>query len=503
MTTRRDFLTLLPSAATATSVAGLLSLPAEAQATRPQRRSIHDLALNDPIVETYRDGIRILKERRTGATWQSVTAIHGTEQGFNLCPHGNWYFLPWHRAYLVMIEQIIRDVTRNPAFALPYWDWTANRSLPPHFTEPNYNGRPNALFETRRYMARDETIPDDISGDQVLQEILAERNFEIFGTTRARGQNSTDPRWIRARGASGPLERQAHDNIHGIVGGEGSNGPGLMATSMSALDPIFWLHHCNIDRIWAVWNQGGGQNTTNNLWLNMTFANHFQRSNGQTYSATVRGLQEILPLGYRYGLGPQAPARPPSEDVAAIAFNAPAATRTRSLGAPPPSTRFAAPAARAAAQTGVTEFIVSTNRNIVAPVVRSPAPSAARSIAGTTVTATSTGKRVLALISDFSQPDGATTAVRVFVNTNSVTSNTPVTEPGFVGTFGFFGGKHEGHAGHAPSSLIVDLTKTLRRLEAAGRPVGDDIRVQIVPISVARSAKPTPVAPANVEIIVV
>jgi tyrosinase len=29
---------------------------------------------------------------------------------------------------------------------------------------------------------------------------------------------------------------------------------------IAALDPIFYLHHCNIDRMWAVWNGGGKAN---------------------------------------------------------------------------------------------------------------------------------------------------------------------------------------------------------------------------------------------------
>ncbi len=505
MVTRRDLLAFFPVGVASASVSVSWIDESFAQVSRPRRRSMHELSLNDPIAEAYRDGVRILKERRGGAvSWESIAVIHGNEQGFNRCPHGNWYFLPWHRAYLVMFEQVLRDVTRFPSFALPYWDWAANRSLPPHFTDPNYNGRPNALFEPRRFMPADERISDEITGESVFEEIYAERNFEIFGTTRARGQNSTDAQWIQARGASGPLERQVHDNIHGIVGSERNGEAGLMASSLSALDPIFWLHHCNIDRIWAVWNQGGGRNTTNDLWLNMTFANHFLRPDGQSYSSTVRNLQEILPLGYRYGLGPEAPARPAIVDIASIAFDAPSATRTRSLGPLPSSTKFSMTNTRAAEPGKSLEIVVPTNRSIVAPAVRGiPAPT--RSAIGGAGVAVQSGKRVLALINDFQQPQGATTAVRVFVNGDNVTSATPVTDPSYVGTFGFFGGKHQGHTGHGGggSSLIIDLTRTLQRLAAGGKQVDDAIRVQIVPISVTKSANPTSVTPASIEIIVV
>src|SRR3712207_7159774 len=39
-------------------------------------------------------------------------------------------FLPWHRAYLGYFEQICRELSGYPRFALPYWDWTAEPKVP-------------------------------------------------------------------------------------------------------------------------------------------------------------------------------------------------------------------------------------------------------------------------------------------------------------------------------------------------------------------------------------
>ena len=350
-----------------------------------------------------------------------------------------------------------------------------------------------------------EEIPEEFVGSNLFQQIYDETDFELFGTTRARGQNSTDASWIGRNGNKAPLEGQAHDSVHGIVGASRGGQNGLMASSLSALDPIFWLHHCNIDRIWAVWNQRGGQNTANALWLNMTFANHFLRPNGQSYSATVRGLQEILPLGYRYGLGGQDPARPDQGDVVAMAFETVSQSRTRTLGAAPPAAKFKTDNTRAAEAGQPLEIAVAATRSVVGGALAAPATrSATRSATGAAVRS---GKRVLALINDFQQPAGATTAVRVFVNGDGISAATPISDASYVGTFGFFGGKHVGGAGHPTghggSSLIVDLTKTLQRLQASGKPLSDNIRVQLVPVSVSRSAQPTPVTPASVEIIVV
>jgi hypothetical protein len=48
-----------------------------------------------------------------------------------------------------------------------------------------------------------------------------------------------------------------------------------MGDTRSALDPIFMMHHCNIDRIWAVWNVNN-QNSNDPLWTDMTFQKFLQ-----------------------------------------------------------------------------------------------------------------------------------------------------------------------------------------------------------------------------------
>ena len=77
------------------------------------------MALNDPILQTWRDGVRLLKAANGDISWASFAAIHGSDAGWGLCPHGNWYFLPWHRAYILMYERAVRQLTGNNAFALP------------------------------------------------------------------------------------------------------------------------------------------------------------------------------------------------------------------------------------------------------------------------------------------------------------------------------------------------------------------------------------------------
>ena len=62
------------------------------------------------------------------------------------CPHGNWWFLPWHRGYIGWFEQICRELSGDQAFALPYWDWTATPGLPAPFGDNSVLNPSNSAF---------------------------------------------------------------------------------------------------------------------------------------------------------------------------------------------------------------------------------------------------------------------------------------------------------------------------------------------------------------------
>ena len=130
------------------------------------------MALNDPILQTWRDGVRLLKAASGNISWANFAAIHGNQDDFNLCPHGNWYFLPWHRAYLLMYERAVRKLTGNDDFAMPYWDWTQDRQMPQAYTQKMINGQPNPLFEAQRDATPTDALPDSTVGSAVINQIL-------------------------------------------------------------------------------------------------------------------------------------------------------------------------------------------------------------------------------------------------------------------------------------------------------------------------------------------
>ena len=123
--------------------AGLLGgamLPATlvSGATFRIRRDIDSLAIDDPMILTYATAVRYLRSLPTSdqRNWDRLSKIHS-----NLCPHQNWYLLPWHREYLLALERIIRRLPPGAVpgaanFIMPYWDWARNPRLPAAVSRP-------------------------------------------------------------------------------------------------------------------------------------------------------------------------------------------------------------------------------------------------------------------------------------------------------------------------------------------------------------------------------
>jgi tyrosinase len=471
------------------------------------------MPLNDPILEAWRDGVRQLKLRPASdkISWASFAGIHGSASGFNLCPHGNWYFLPWHRAYLLMYERTVRQLTGHNEFALPYWDWTNHRQLPAAFVQPMWNGQPNPLFESQRRMSPTDSLPTPIVGQGVINTILSETPFESFGTTRPNQsgnvQDSLDQSWIVCEfcGIQGTLESTPHNNVHNIVGG-------IMASAQSSLDPIFMMHHCNIDRIWAVWNAPplNNQNSNDPLWSDMTLQNNFYNPDGSFYSPKVSDLYVPEALGYTYGL-PAAAAAAATAAPAVVALG----EKLKILYGSPNMTDAAGiktytakndPQATAAANKPL-DISVDVDRNLVIAVARRPSASSGTDVLDFKAARerAASGTRAFAFLRDVAVAQHQDTLYRVFINCDYLSQSTPTSDPHYVGTFGIFGdhGEHPGQGGKpaAKPSIAVDLTGAIQRVYGSAVDPPGRIRIQILPVPNAPKAGPIGTAsPSRVEV---
>jgi tyrosinase len=192
------------------------------------------------------------------------------------------WFLPWHRMFLYYFESIVRDACGDSSFTLPYWNYSDvnQRSLPEQFrmqTDPTYA----TLYVDKRKPSVNAGDPIDkgTTNDPLSTASLKKTDYLKGGVDN---------------GFCFDLDRTLHGAVHVGVGG-----PKNMGTiPWAAYDPIFWIHHCNIDRLWASWNAAGRSNPSTTAWLNQTF--NFSDKSGTEVSAKVGDFVGTTALGYEY-----------------------------------------------------------------------------------------------------------------------------------------------------------------------------------------------------------
>jgi len=157
--------------------------------------------------------------------------------------------------YLHHFEAIVAAAVESvggPAdWALPYWNYSDAsdpnaRRLPTAFRSPTKaDGTANALFVEDRNDGVNDGKPAGDDGDVALASSLGEPEFANppFGS----GFGGPQTGFMHGGGPIGALEGTPHGTMHMAVGGW------MGRFNTAGLDPIFYLHHCNIDRLWEVW----------------------------------------------------------------------------------------------------------------------------------------------------------------------------------------------------------------------------------------------------------
>jgi tyrosinase len=395
------------------------------------RRDVKNLDADSQVLRSFRKGIEAMKRLPDSDphSWSFQANIHGfTEETRNpdatwgQCQHGNWWFLPWHRAYLYHLEKIVRKYAEDDTFAFPYWNYTdaTQRQLPVPFRDAA-----SSLYDSTRRAAVNsgqDRLEESVVGAG-LSRSLSNLVFADFnpGLVTFGGPALTGPQHTgRPHGA---FESVPHDMVHGFIGGN------MGRVDLAARDPIFCLHHANIDRLWEVWlRMGQGRaNPANDIWLNQQFT--FFDENKQRVSIAVRQLVDIQTLEYQYE-GLTTPAIAAARQVGQTSIERIATLRREGqrLGSQPVTVTF---------QPSQTLRL-------------RPALQAA-------------GKQVQLCLEDVRSHEPSDTAVAVYVNLPHGTRVHDPRSPHFAGYFTFFHTSH--HGGQASS--IVDITRTVSRLKAA------------------------------------
>lgn len=158
-------------------------------------------------------------------------------------------FLPWHRAYLLDLERELQAI--DPSVTLPYWKF--DEAAPNLFT-PEFIGRSNnngsVTFGTDNPLALWRTdggdginrLPDfDTANDPAFSSLWQGERIAEEADVLAAGGGAYRGFWAELEG-----------NPHGYAHTSFSEGF-INSPDTAPKDPLFFLLHCNVDRLWAMW----------------------------------------------------------------------------------------------------------------------------------------------------------------------------------------------------------------------------------------------------------
>lgn len=220
-------------------------------------------------------------------------------------------FFPWHRQYLLLFEEQLRAV--DPTVTIPYWDWTVDDGPDSYLWQDDFlggDGDPDQSYavtsgpfnkdawEVSVFDATDDMLlphlirnlgvgelaPDLPTAEQV-EAGLALTTYDVAPWSEMsdptvsfrnyfEGWRDCVPTSCATAGPGDfpdcPGSHDMHNRVHLWVSGEmifaheGGHqedpGPfGTMAMDSSPNDPVFFLHHANIDRLWNEWMKRHGR----------------------------------------------------------------------------------------------------------------------------------------------------------------------------------------------------------------------------------------------------
>jgi tyrosinase len=471
-------------------------------ATVRVRKDAWKLATWDPDILWYAKAIAKMQTRpiKEPKSWRYQAAMHEYVVGedplpvkpgdlpsaadqkrfWTQCQHGSWFFLSWHRMYLFHFEQIVADTIvqlGGPAdWALPYWNYSDSKNanatkLPPAFSHATMpDGSPNPLRVADRSRGNDGGVvakPKDVN----IRTCLSDTKYESAPGTNGFGGPKTV--FEHQGGTIGKLEQTPHGSIHNAVGGW------MSQFNTAALDPIFWLHHANIDRLWSVWRARDSRdlNPTDPAWLTkVSFEFHDAGGNVVSHTSSQVVDTTAAPLFYKY--------EDESDPLHAAPARGPAAVLTKAGVMPEMVGATSAPVL-------LTEQLASAQFSVKPP-------------SGPALAARAPGARPAGVHLNLENITGSQrrpVAYSVYVNLPP--GSDPESHPElYAGELPMFGLAEASRAdtNHAGNGLhyTLDLTELIPALDAQGDWSANDIRVTFVPdIPPTRPQAPLQAQPAE------
>ena len=267
------------------------------------RRS--NLLTNSEARASYARGVNLLKAEFTGPTttslgipgpsrqistydlfvvWHHIAMMTFTppSQSDRNAAHRGPVFCPWHRFMLIQLELNLQRVLNDDTFGLPYWDWATDGQGSPAQQRASRvwaadamggSGNPVSTGPCRFIQADPASFRVRIEANVNGQLVQTSHGLRrALGSQIARLPNKADtagcialtpydtPPWTpssagfrnRLEGWAPPAPPALHNRVHVWVGGD-------MLPSSSPNDPVFYLNHCNVDRLWEAWLAAQGR----------------------------------------------------------------------------------------------------------------------------------------------------------------------------------------------------------------------------------------------------
>jgi len=231
---------------------------AACQETR-NRKEWRDLTKEDQ--QKYIGAVKALMQPENGGPcrYDVLAKMHGD----NATPlHVHAIFLPWHRWFILKYEDALRE--KAPGVTLTYWDWGHDsqepQSSPIWGDEPwkfGRNGDPDDdnCVKTGAFASWQPGFPEKHCLKRVWRHQVRNMGGEesVVANTISALVSSENLNMLLVKSktfeeVAQAIELAPHGTAHNNMGGD-------MLSMYSPNDPIFYLHHTNIDRLWDAWQK--------------------------------------------------------------------------------------------------------------------------------------------------------------------------------------------------------------------------------------------------------
>jgi tyrosinase len=251
----------------------------------------HNVLTNTQAREDFIEGVHLLKQQPWTdglgiydffVYWHFLAMMEQTPNPPNPsgslrnAAHNGPVFLPWHRYMLLVRENELRIILSNDDFRIPYWDWTSDSPAPgdsglwaddvmgglgfPVSSGPfqrnssvgreweiklAMNPSTGQLQRVSRGLRRDLGVSGSIPSASDVRDALLLPTYDALPWDNNSSFNAF---------------RQRAESLHNVVHVWIGNRSGDMSLATSPNDPVFFLHHANVDRLWRAWQEQYGLN---------------------------------------------------------------------------------------------------------------------------------------------------------------------------------------------------------------------------------------------------